>query len=303
MASTTTEIIKWLSIIRYLSASAGLSISILGITGNILNIIIFMSLQTFSQNSCAFCLFILSIVDSGFLLFNTLPTSFLFIFNGLEGVNSMLACKIVGSGAQIFGLMSHIVVCLAAIDQAISTAMLDRHQGINMKIMRYLIIIGIFFSVLNGIPFLMFYNPQPVQVINGTICRMTDNNGSFSKYVRYFSLPVTDGFLPITIMIIFGLTALRNVRNMRNKNVHIIRLRLERQLTKMVLMKILSITITVIPFLIAYLIRYNTSAASSDELFQTKILLIHRIFGLLLYLNYAVSVENSPLIVLISLFH
>ena len=92
-------------------------------------------------------------------------------------------------------------------------------------------------------------------------------------------------------MTIFGLISLHNVRNMHKKNVQKMRLDLEKQLTSMVLMKILSVTITVPPFLTAYLIRYILSAHTNNTVFQNQILLVYRVFIILFYVNYAVSLN------------
>ncbi|CAF3526069.1 unnamed protein product [Rotaria sp. Silwood1] len=75
--------------------------------------------------------------------------------------------------------------------------------------MHRLIVISIFLSILYGIPFLVFYDIQPLSGTNTTTCRRNNNNGPFSKYVIYVSLPVIDGFIPIFIMSVAGFIAFR----------------------------------------------------------------------------------------------
>ncbi|CAF3525870.1 unnamed protein product [Rotaria sp. Silwood1] len=104
------------------------------------------------------------------------------------------------------------IICFAAVDQYMSTSMHERRQAINLKCMHRLIVISIFLSILYGIPFLVFYDIQPLSGTNTTTCRPNDNNGPFSKYVIYVSLPVIDGFIPIFIMSIAGFIAFLKLR-------------------------------------------------------------------------------------------
>jgi hypothetical protein len=165
----------------------------------------------------------------------------------------------------------------------------ERYKGINASFKRRLILICISICILHGIPFLIYYDVQVLPGTNTKACRLTDNNGPFSKYLTYVALPIVDGFLPISIMSICALIALRNVRNMTKRRVHMIRLRLEQQLTAMVLIKILCVCLTVVPFLIAYIIGYTISSRSKDPLLQKHLLLVGHVFEFILSINYAVS--------------
>ncbi|CAF2622581.1 unnamed protein product [Rotaria sp. Silwood2] len=294
MSSTTDFVSELDLVIRYFNISVQSFVFIFGMIGNILNIIVFLSLKTFRKNPCAFCMLILSISDSGILIFNTLPSIFVNIFKDYGDVNTMFPCQIPIAFGQVFGLMSHMIMCFAAIDQCKSTSIHEQRQGINLKYMRCFIIISIFVSILHGIPFLVFYNAQPLSGLNATACLPNDRNGPFSKYTIYVDFPIIDGFMPIFIMSVFGLIAFRNVRIMAKRRVHIIRLRLEQQLTAMVLIRILGVCITVIPFLIVYVIRYIISSHSNDPIVQKKLQLLNRVFTILFFVNYAVSENGVP---------
>jgi len=295
--SSTTNIVATLGLITDdFTISTSLFVFIFGIIGNILNIIVFGSLKTFRKNPCAFCLLILSISDSGMLLFNTVPNILTYIFNNHGGINAIFACKISIDFGQIFALISHSIICLAAIDQYLSTSINKHYKGMSFTLTRHLIVIIIFVWILHGIPFLIYYDAQILPGTNVTSCRVNDNNGSFSKYLIYVCFPIVGGFLPISIMSVFALAALRNVRIMTKRKVNIIRLRLEQQLTAMVLMKILTICITIVPFLISYIIGYTIAYHNSDPIVQEKFLLVNRIFTFLLFVNYAVSIIFSRFI-------
>lgn len=291
MPPATTFVANFESIATSVIIYTGLFLFTLGMSGNILNIIVFMSLKTFRRNPCVFCLFILSISESGVLLLFTLPDTFFDIFQAYGDVLKLYPCNMRISFLQAFVLMSQLIMSIAAIDQRLSTSMPDRHHGTNLKIIRYLIIISTTISILHSIPFLIFYDAQLLPGTNASICRI-DDNGPFSIYALYIALPIIDGLLPTAIMSVCGLVALRNVRNMRKKNVHIVRFRLEQQLTAMVLTKILSVYLTVIPLLIVYIVRYIISLQSLDTIFQRQFLIAFRLLTLLIYTNYAVSYNN-----------
>ncbi|CAF1469614.1 unnamed protein product [Rotaria magnacalcarata] len=273
----------------YFTVCAGLFIVTLGMIGNILNIIVFLSLETFRKNPCAFCLLILSISESGMLLFFVIPDIFANILMDPGDAYITFPCKLRMAFPQIFGMMTHFIMCYAAIDQRLSTSMPDRHHGINIRIMRHLIMIAIFISVSHSIPFFLFYNVQLLAGTNRTVCRFTDNDGVFSIYAVYINLPVIHGIVPIAIISVFCLIALRNVRSMHKKKVHRMRLHLEQQLTSMVLTKNLSVYITVVPFLIVYVMRYIISNRTTNAILQGQLFTVYRFFMMVFYLNYADS--------------
>ncbi|CAF1948077.1 unnamed protein product [Rotaria magnacalcarata] len=289
MSSPTTTVDILDSVIRYLNISVGLFLFVFGITGNLLNIVIFSSLKTFRRNPCAFCLLILSCCEIGTLIGNTLVDVFASTLSDTFDVNAILPCKIRTAFGQIFATISLSMMCFAAIDQSISTSMPERHHGINLKIMRRLIAIITVISCVHAIPFFIFYDIQPLSGTNDTICRIKDASEVFSKYLIYINIPLVNGVIPVTIMILFGVLSYRNVHRMYKRRVHIVRLRLEKQLTAMVLAKIFSFAITVIPFLIVYIIRYSISLYINDPICQNQILLAQRVFILLIYANYADS--------------
>ncbi|CAF3574116.1 unnamed protein product [Rotaria socialis] len=167
----------------------------------------------------------------------------------------MFPCKIPVAFPQAFGLMSHIIICFAAIDQLMSTLLHTSRQRFSIELMQRLITVAIVISILYGIPFLIYYDYDalPLSGTNGTACVPNENNELFSKYTVYAGVPIMNGFLPVTIMSLFGLLTFRNVRHVAKKNIPIAHIHLEEQLTAMVLIKILNVCLTVIPFLIFFL--------------------------------------------------
>ncbi|CAF4060046.1 unnamed protein product [Rotaria magnacalcarata] len=199
----------------------------------------------------------------------------------------MFPCNIQMAFAQIVGLMSHIIMCFGAIDQFMSTSLNESRQRFNLKSIQRLIIIVIVIYILYGIPFFIYYDAIPLSGTNATACLPKDSGGLFSKYVVYIGLPIFGGFLPVTIMSTFGFLTFRNVRRMARKNIPISRLRLDQQLTAMILIKILNFFVTVVPFLVVYIVRYIVSSHTNDTIIQKQFQLVNRVFTMLFYVNYA----------------
>ncbi|CAM4942836.1 unnamed protein product [Rotaria socialis] len=287
MSSTDDFVTEMNLVIRYFNISAGSLVFIVGLFGNIMNTIIFLSLKTFRKNPCAFCLLVMSIADSSLLLSSVLPNILLNIIKDHSDANKRLTCKIQTASAQIFGLMSHTTMCFGAIDQFTSTSLNEPRRRFNLKSIQCLIIIAIVISILYGIPFFIYYDAIPLSGTNVTVCLPKNSGGLFSKYVVYVDLPIFGGFLPVTIMSILGLLTFRNVRHMARKHTPISRLHLDQQLTGMILMKDLNFCVTVVPFLVVYIVRHIVSLHTNDTIIRTQFQLVNRVFVMLFYVNYA----------------
>jgi len=140
-------------------------------------------------------------------------------------------------------------MCLAIIDQFLATCSNPRwHQWTNIKIARYIVMgVGII-SILHGIPFIKSYN-HTISSITGTFsCAIT--NSIFYKYNYFIFLPVIIGILPVIIIIIFGILAYRNVKQIAYRAVPLVRRELDKQLTVMVLVQGFCDVIFVTPLII-----------------------------------------------------
>ncbi len=69
----------------------------------------------------------------------------------------------------------------------------------------------------------------------------TTINTVFELYITYFHFPVLVGLLPLTIMIIFSFPTFLNVRTLASRQMNIIRLSRDRQLTAMALIHVIFI--------------------------------------------------------------
>ncbi|CAF1423290.1 unnamed protein product [Rotaria sordida] len=210
----------------------GTFILIIGMIGEILNIIVFLSLQTFRQNSCAFYLIFMSFFNIGQLIFSLFPRIMTsgFVIDWTQ--TSLFYCKFKGYILQICSLTSFTCICLATIDQFMATCFNPRwQQWNNIKLARSLCIITASFWILHGIPYLVFYNIIEMPKTGQLTCTIT--NAIFQQYFIYFYVLILGLVLPISITVIFGLLAYRNIQQMAYRTIPLVRRELDKQLTVM----------------------------------------------------------------------
>ncbi|CAF0952882.1 unnamed protein product [Adineta steineri] len=241
---------------------------IMSIIGGCLSLIVFLSLKTFRQSSCAFYLTIKSAYDVGLTIESMLPFFMRWGFGMDWGLPSLFFCKTRNSMATVFSLGSMTCLCLAVIDQYFSTSSrIHWQKWCNIKLAHRLTAIFTIIWILQGIPYVVFYNHIISPTTNTTACQIT--NEKFSEYLVYGYYFTISNLLPI-ISIIFGSMAYHNARHLTHRTVPVVRRELDKQLTGMVLVEVLINFCTVLPFSIVYMLS-NITAASSDPVFQAKI--------------------------------
>jgi hypothetical protein len=255
----------------------GLSILILGVIGGILNIIIFTTLKTFRETTCAFYLTAVSIVNIGELL------TALLIRVLSEGFNIDIkkipwVCKM-----QIYivvwcALFSMTVMCLATIDQYISMSTY-RHYSNKRVAQRAIILICIFLG-LYCICFPIYYDAP--------FGKCTIINPRFAIYMTHFQFPVLLGFLPLTTMTTFSVLAFYSARTLISRQINIVRLSRDRQLTAMTLFHAVFVVITTLPYIIFYIYSLNQTSKDPEQIARNN--LIYTITVLIDYSSSAVSI-------------
>jgi hypothetical protein len=273
---------------KQLTIYFGTPVFFAGIVGGVLNTIVFLSLRTFRQSSCAFYLTIMSI-------FNVLVLSFglsQFVFPALSGfdatVTSLFYCKF----RVFFYVMaietSMTCFCLATIDQYFATCSHPRLQQLcNIKLAQRIVIITVIFWVLHGIPFLVFFNHVASPTTNQISC--SDTNYIFEQYRSFFLIPVVIGYLPIVTVALFGLMAYRNVQQIAYRTVPLVRRRLDKQITVMVLVQAIVYIFTLLPFTTVYAIQ-TSIIHTVDLVTQQKIQFAFNVTFILSYITFAVSI-------------
>ena len=235
MASSSSAMLLTtaLSFITYM----GIVNVVAGILGNLLNIIVFLSLKTFRQSSCAFYLTLMSFANIGHLILGQLSRVMITGYGIDFTATSLFYCKFRAFIVQVCPFMSFTCLCFATIDQFLATCNhVYWHRWSNIKIARPLSLISVVFWIIYDIPYFVFYD-QVLQQSTGKItCGITDAN--FRQYHTYMNNIILSGGLPLVITVLFGSLAYRNVRQISYRTVPLVRRELDKQLTNMVLIQI-----------------------------------------------------------------
>ncbi|UJR38062.1 hypothetical protein I4U23_030743 [Adineta vaga] len=247
MSSSTINLMTAVS--KYMTICLGIPFLIAGLLGACLNIIVFLSLKTFRQSSCAFFLTIMSFVNIGQLLTGLLSRILISGFNINLTETSLAYCKFRNYCLQVCTLTSYTCMCLATIDQFLATSLRPRWQQYLTIRKAYLLCI-LFFVIwlLHGIPTLIYYNLDKSPVSGRMICVIT--NSVYDLYITDVYLIILTGILPVTITIVFGSLAYRNVRQIPYRTIPLVRRELDKQLTSMVLVQVVHNIFTIVPCIV-----------------------------------------------------
>lgn len=256
---------------------------IIGIIGNLINILVFTTLKLFRSNQSSTYLTAESIINIG-QLSNIFLGRYLVTILGREPAQtSLFWCRMRNILGQYFRLQSTFFVCYAAFDQFLSTSSHVHFRRLSTpKLARQLTIVSICFSILHCIPLTIFVN-----IDSSLICDIM-NNG-LATYYSVFYYPVLQGFLPIIVSTMLSLLAYRNVRRLIRRQIPIIRRRMDRQLTAMVFVRVICFIVSSLPYSIYRIYMLNISM---DRKKDFDIYAINKLLEVLcvslLNINYAV---------------
>ena len=280
--STLTSISQ--EIVTYM----GMFTVVIGVVSNLLNILVFLSLKTFRQSSCAFYLTVMSSVNIGQLILGQLSRVMITGF-GIDGTQtSLFYCEFQSFTIQMCSYISVTCMCLATIDQFLATCVgVYWQRWSNIKLARRLSAVSIVFWVVYGIPYLIFYRHTVSSTTRKVTCGATDI--FFRQYHVYMNNIILACGLPILISILFGTLAFRNVRQIAYRTVPVVRRELDKQLTNMVLIQVVFRSLFISPYIISTVLPlatdFNSNSYSSAELNATIL-----ICACIYYLYFAVSI-------------
>jgi hypothetical protein len=238
-SSTATEILDYA--VQY-SLYTGYIFFAFGITGNALNVLVFTQLQLFRDNRCAFYLTVESISSFLYQLINFTSTILTSIEEDDGTGRFLFWCKLRVILAQIAVITTFSMICCAAADQFFSTNhRYHLRQVCTMQVSRCFTFTFFCLSISHGIVFGLFFDIQP-----SVGCVIL--NPIYLQYATFFVYPVLIGLLPIVIASFFSLLAFRNVRRIVRLQLPIVRRRLDRQMTAMVLMRVIFFVCLALPF-------------------------------------------------------
>jgi len=266
----------------------GIPVFVAGVLGGLLNTLVFLSLQTFRQSSCAFYLTVMSIVDIGQLVFGCLSRILITLSSVDPTVTSLFYCKTRYYFNQVCNGTALTCLCLATIDQYFATCTRPRWQQFcNIKLARRLVISNVIFWILHGIPYIVFYN----HVLSPTTKTITciDTNNIFDQYRIFFIVLVLTGYLPIAIATLFGWMAYHNVQQIAYRTIPLVRRELDKQLTVMVLVQVVINIFTLLPYTTVIALSTNTNI-TMNPVIRAKLQLAGTVALIMYYIFFAVSI-------------
>lgn len=262
-------------------------ILIAGILGHSILFVILTTVKKFRKNSTTFYLRAESIVNICQLLVSFSSWIAINAFDNDLTRTSPVWCKFREWFVKTCTLLSLSIVCFEALDQYLSTSHLTFiRQLSSIKLSRYLIIIAASFWNLHGIIFLIFF-----QISNEGLCRVL--NFHVSIYISYVYYLILSGLLPIVIAIAFAALAYTNVRRLVRRQIGVVRRRLEKQLTAMILGRVAFLGASILPFVIDQIYSLEVKIAPNEYLHRALIDLFGSISFSLFYLNFAVKKTNE----------
>jgi hypothetical protein len=195
---------------------------------------------------------------------------------------SVVWCRIRSFLAQVFFLISVSTICFIAFNQFLSTSYLFYLKNLStFKLTRQFLSIIICFSILHGIPLLIFMDIHPSSGCN-------IYNSIYFSYFMYFYFVGLIGLISVTISGIFSLLALYNVRHIIRRQIPIARRRFDHQLTIMSLLRVMCLIILVLPYIIYRIYSLTEPIIQNNPIKLAIISLVGAFANSLVVLNYAV---------------
>jgi hypothetical protein len=257
-----------------LTIYVGSVILVAGILSNVTNIFIFSSLRTYRRTASTFYFLIGSIHNLVYIGIN-LTSRIVSLGSGFDLTRTSKAwCKARYFFISTLSVVSFTCSCLATIDQFLATsqsAYLRRYSKIELAHRIVLIVIVVWY--LQGIPSILFFNISPI--IN--ICVYT--NSGFAVYVTIYLL-VLLCVIPVLVMAIFGCLTYRNIR----LTIALAEQHADRQLTRMILIQVVLVLISVTPYGINNVYGLITAGVAKDTNRQLKESFASTVVALISYL-------------------
>jgi len=258
---------------------AGFVLLLAGLVGNSINIFIFSSVRIYRTTPSTFYILIGSI-DNIFYIIINLPTRILSEGYGIDPtMSSTIWCKARNYFIGVLSLISFSCSCLATIDQFFVTshnAYLRRCS--KLQFAHRIIFIMIIIWCLHGIPTILYFNISPIT----NICEPT--NQIYRSYTVIYILGLLFA-IPIIIMVVFGWMTYLNIRH----TIGVASQRADRQLTRMILMQVILVVISIFPYgiLIFYqTITINTVKDQNRQLEENLVLIFLSMISYLIYVVY-----------------
>jgi hypothetical protein len=255
----------------------GFLVVIIGVIGNGMNIFVFSTFRPYRRTPCTFYFLVGSIHNIAFLAIDLISRIVSAGFGFDITRTSISWCKIREFSLFTLGLISLTCSCLATIDQFFATSqntILRRFS--NIKWAHRIALIVIIICCLHGTLPLVFFNISP----GNNMC--VNVNTGFGIYIRVYLLTLVSG-IPVLVMLLFGYLTYRNIHFTRFLSV-----KADRQLTRMILIQVVLVTICITPYGIYSAYDLATEGVNKDGDRSMKESFALTILGLVPYFYYAV---------------
>ena len=253
-----------------------------GIVGNIINIFVFTRFKLFRSNSCAFYLTVEAFSNLLYVLLTITVTLFTTVYGDDGTGRFLLWCKARYTWNQLSVLITYCMICCSAVDQFLSTNYrLYRRQMCTIKLARIVAFIAISFLIMHAVAFGYFFQ---IQLSVGCVIW----NPIYLQYATFFLYPIFGGLMPIATTSLFSLLAYRNVRRIVRRQLPIVRRRLDRQMTAMVLVRVLLFICLASPFSFFRVYVINSPVSRSQQTEFAIRQLLQALFLFSINLNYIV---------------
>ncbi|CAF1080684.1 unnamed protein product [Adineta steineri] len=265
------------------SLYTGFIIFSFGVIGNMLNLLVFTQLKLFRTNRCAFYITIESISN---LIYQFLTIS-LTILTSIYGDDAtgrfFIWCKLRYILGQTCAVTTLYMICFTAVDQFFSTNhRLNLRQMCTLKLGRYFAFIFICFAIIHGIVAGSSYDIQStLGCVPSTYVAV--------QYSTFFFYPILVGFLPIVIASSFSILAYHNVRHIVRRQLPIVRRKLDKQITAMVLMRVIVFVCLLLPYITYRIYTVNFPTSQSMPMAYAISRLIQAIITSIYIINFAIN--------------
>ncbi|CAF0935790.1 unnamed protein product [Adineta ricciae] len=254
-----------------------------GLLSNICLMLTLTGVRIFRQNQCAFYLTSECFANIGILSI-ILTSRMLTRIGKVDPVNlSEVWCKIRSWLINVFCVTSLGTVCSAACDQYLSTNhRYSLRQRSTLILAHQLVFTVVLFATIHSIPLLVYSSIDPTAG-----CQIS--NRILIRYYTVFYYPFVTTSFPIIVVSSSSFLAYRNVRRLVRRHIPVIRRRLDRQLTAMVLTRSICLIALGLPYIVYSLYALNSTIRKDDELSLAISQLFEVVTLSLFYTNYSIN--------------
>lgn len=261
----------------------------IAMVGNLLNLLVFLNLKCFRDQRVTlhFAVESIAIVINRSLTFSLIVSSY--VYQNDMVAKSIVWCRLRYIVVQVAALIAFSMICLAAVDQFCSTnyRLFLRQMCTFQAAKRAVIIVTLVWS-LHSLLFAFYLTIEPPA---GCVIW----SETWTHYSTFFFYPVLFSSLPIVVASLFSVLAYQNVRRIIRRQIPIERRRFDRQITAMVLVRVLAFVILASPFACYRIYAINASFNTVGPLELAISRLVQTLCTSLLYVQYGVRFARRML--------